>query len=239
MNFLDHFQNFLNRFQGIFFNPKLTLKALSEKPVWVDAIIILLIILTIFSFIIAPYLQKDQLQVIKDNVVRQERMGEEAYNRQLEFLESKLYFFIIIIGSIITNLIGFFFPTLIILAMSRMFSTEGNYKQTLSVYIHASFVDKILGNAVRLILILTRKSVMQMTTSLAFLFPKLETTSTGYIVLSQVDFFQLWLFGILGYGLSSVFKIEIKKALIISYGFWFLKSILYIALGLLGRQFGG
>ena len=238
MNFSDRFQNFLNRFQGIFFNPKLTLKAVSEKPVWVDAFIILLIILTIFSFVVAPYHQKDQLQLIKDDVVRQERMGEEA----LEFLENPPEWYSIlmfIVFPLIANIIGFFLPTLIILAMGRMFSTDGNYKQILSVYIHASFVDKILGNAVRLILILTRKSVMQMTTSLALFFPKLETTSTGYTVLSQVDFFQLWLFGILGYGLSSVFKIEIKKALIISYGFWFLKSILYIALGLLGRQFGG
>ncbi|MBC8358966.1 MAG: hypothetical protein H8E54_08480, partial [Candidatus Aminicenantes bacterium] len=99
--------------------------------------------------------------------------------------------------------------------------------------IHASLVDKILGNAIRLVLILTRKSVFQTTTSLALFFPRLDITSSAYRVLSQVDFFQLWLFGILGYGLSSVFKIELKKALIISYGFWLLKSILYIAMSFL------
>lgn len=225
--------NFIDRLQGIFFNPKVTLKAISEKPVWVDTIIILLVILTIFSFIVAPYLQKDTAQTLKNSVELQERLGEERLEQQLEFYNSKLYFFIIIFVGIITNLIGFFLPPLILLGMGRMFSTDGNYKQIFSVYIHASLVDKILGNAVRLILILTRKSVFQTTTSLALFFPRLDITSSAYRVLSQVDFFQLWLFGILGYGLSSVFKIELKKALIISYGFWFLKSILYIALSFL------
>lgn len=226
--------NFFDRFQGVFFNPKLTLKAISEKPVWVDALIILMIVLTIFTFIVTPYATKDQIQTLKNDVRLQERLGEERYKQQLEFLENppKWFFVVFIIGvPFFANLIGFLLPSLIILAMGRMFSTEGNYKQTLSVYIHASIVDRILGNALRLVLILTRKSVMQTTTSLALFFPKMEVTSTGYKVLSQVDFFQLWLFGILGYGLASVFKIEVKKALIISYGFWLLKSLFYIAVG--------
>ena len=37
-----------NRLQGIFFNPKLTFKAISEKPIWIDTLITLLIVLTIF-----------------------------------------------------------------------------------------------------------------------------------------------------------------------------------------------
>jgi len=234
--------NFFNRFQGIFFNPKLTFKAISEKPVWVDALIILLIAWVLFNFIIAPYAQKDQLQIFKNNVKLQERLGEEGFNRMIERIENPSQSSIILRNLVLNPgglLIGFLFSSLIILAIGRMFSTEGNYKQIFSAILHANFIDKILGNALRLVLILTRKSVMQTTTSLAFLFPKLEVTSHAYIVLSQVDFFQLWLFGILGYGLSSIFKIELKKALILSYTFWVLKSLLYIALGLLGTKFMG
>jgi hypothetical protein len=134
-------------------------------------------------------------------------------------------------------LVGFLFSSLIILAISRMFSIEGNYKQVLAAILHANFIDKILGNALRLVLILTRKSFMQTTTSLALFFPKLEVASPAFIILSQVDFFQLWLFGVLGYGLSSIFKIELKKALILSYSFWVLKSLLYIVYGLIAIRF--
>jgi len=234
--------NFINRLQGVFFNPKDTLKAVSEKPVWLDIMIVLLVVIMIFSYIIVPYAQKDQLQVLKSNVELQERLGEERYQQQLEFLENppQWYFFVsAIIGPFFVTLIGFLLPPLILLAFGRMFSTEGNYKQNISVYLHASIVHNIFGNAVRLVLILTRKSVMQTTTSLALFFPKMEVTSNGFRVLSQFDFFQIWFFGILAFGLSSVFKINIKKALFLSYGFWFLKSLLYIGLGALGSRFGG
>ncbi len=234
--------NFINRLQGVFFNPKETLKAISEKPVWMDTMIILLVLIMIFSFLIMPYAQKDQIQNLKNNVELQERLGEEAYQRQLDFLENppKWFFIVFSIGApLFMTLIGFFLPPLILLAFGRMFSTEGNYKQTLSVYLHASIVNNIFGNAVRLILILTRKSVIQTTTSLALFFPKMEITSMSFTVLSQIDFFQIWFFGILAFGISSVFKIDIKKSLFLSYGFWFLKSLLYIGLGALGNQFGG
>jgi len=232
--------NFFNRLQGVFFNPKDTFKAIAEKPVWLDALIVILVIVTIVLAIISPYLQKDQIQVLKNNVEIQERLGEEGAEQQLKILESKWYrlILLVILPSVFTIAILFLQP-LILLAMSRMFSTEGNYKQVLGVYLHANLIDKVLGSVVRLILILTRKSVMQTTTTLALFFPRLEVTSTGFIVLSQVDFFQLWMFGILGYGLSYVFKIDTKKALFISYGFWFLKTLFNVGLGLLGSQFGG
>jgi len=234
--------NLFNRFQGIFFNPQITLKAISEKPVWVDTLIILLIALVLFSYFTIPYAQKDRLEVEKNSIRLRERLGEERYNQRIEFLENPPKAVTYIISFVVTPftyLIGFLISSLIILMMGRLTSTEGKYIQVFSAVLHANFVDKILGNAVRLILILTRKSVMQTTTSLALLFPGMETTSSGYRVLSQVDFFQLWLFGILGYGLSHIFKIELKQALIVSYSFWLLKSLLFIALGLLGQQFGG
>lgn len=228
--------NFFSRFQGVFFNPKDTFKALSEKPIWIDAFIILLVLATVFSVIIAPYLQKDQIQVLKTDVRLQERLGEDRYQRQLEFLENPPQWYSILMGLIapfFTGLIGLFFPPLILLAFGRFFSTEGNYKQILSGFLHASFIDKTFGNAIRLILILTRKSVFQTTTSLALFFPKMEITSVGFRVLSQFDFFQIWLYGILAYCLSFIFKIEMKKAFILSYGFWALKSLFYIGMGFL------
>ena len=232
--------NLFNRFQGIFFNPKLTLKAISEKPIWIDALIILLIAWALFNYITTPHLQKDTLQLLQSSTKLQERMGEDRFNKMIEGIKNPKKVSVLLSNLLQkpgTLLIGFLFSSLIILAMSRMFSTQGNYKQVLSAVLHANFIDKILGNALRLVMILTRKSFMQTTTSLALFFPKLEITSPAFIILSQLDFFQLWLFGVLGLGLSSIFKIELKKALILSYSFWFLKSLLYIAYGLISIRF--
>jgi hypothetical protein len=228
------------RFQGIFFNPKLTMKVISEKPVWVGALIILLIAWALFSYVTNPYLQKDTVQLLESSDKLRERMGEDRFNQMIERTKNPTKARVLLSNFLqkpATLLIGFLFSSLIILAMSRMFSTTGNYKQVLSAVLHANFIDKILGNALRLILIITRKSFMQTTTSLALFFPKLEMTSPAFIILSQIDFFQLWLFGVLGFGLSFVFKIELKKALILSYGFWFLKSLLYIAYALISIRF--
>jgi len=234
--------NLSNRIQGIFFSPQLTLKALSEKPVWIDALIVVLVALMIFSYITIPLAQKDRLEIEKDNVELRERLGEERYNRRIEFMENPpkaLLYFLSFIGTPVIYLIGFLISSLVILIMGRLTSTEGKFVQVFAAIIHANFIDKILGNAVRLILILTRKSVMQTTTSLALLFPRMEVTSTTYIILSQFDFFQLWLFGILGLGLSHIFKIDLKKGLIISYLFWLIKSLFYIGSTLLQQGFGG
>ncbi len=229
-----------NRIQGIFFNPKVTLKAISEKPIWIDALIILLIAWALFNYITTPYLQKDTLQLLQSSDKLQERMGEDRFNEMIKRTKNPTKASVLLSNLFYKPgglLVGFLFSSLIILAISRMFSTEGNYKQVLAAVLHANFIDKILGNALRLVLILTRKSFMQTTTSLALFFPKLEVTSPTFIILSQVDFFQLWLFGVLSYGLSSIFKIELKKALILSYSFWVLKSLLYIAYGLITIRF--
>ncbi len=232
--------NFFQRLQGVFFSPQPTLKGISEKPVWIDALIVLLVLIGLFSFLTAPYLQKDSLQIMKGNIRMQERLGEENYNRMIERLENPSQSMVILQTFVIipvSFLVGLLFSSLIILVMGRFTSTEGKYVQVFSVLLHANFVDKILGNALRLILVFTRKSVMQTTTSLALFFPRLEVTSSAYLVLTQFDFFQLWLFGLLGFGLSQVLKIELKKALVISYAFWLLKSLLYIALGLIRMRY--
>ncbi|NIM91030.1 MAG: hypothetical protein GTO17_08785 [Candidatus Aminicenantes bacterium] len=232
--------NLFQRLQGIFFSPQPTLKGVTEKPVWVDALVVLLVLIGLFSFLTAPYLQKDSLQIMKDNVRMQERLGEENYNRMIDRLENPSQSMVILqtFGIIpVSFLVGLLFSSLIILVMGRFTSTEGKYVQVFAVLLHANFVDKILGNALRLILVFTRKSVMQTTTSLALFFPRLEVTSSAYLVLTQFDFFQLWLFGLLGFGLSQVLKIELKRALVISYAFWLLKSLLYIALGLIRMRY--
>ena len=45
------------------------------------------------------------------------------------------------------------------------------------------------------------------------------------------------MFGVLAVGLSAVFKVDLRKALFISYGFWLLKSVIFIALGIIGMSY--
>jgi hypothetical protein len=233
--------NLLNRLQGVFFNPQATFKALAAKPVWVDALILVLIAFTLFTYFTAPYSRNDQLGIFKDNVELKERMGEDAFNQRLEQIENPPQWQKILgyASAPVTLLIGLLVGSLFLLIFGRMGSTEGKFGQVLSAYVHANFIDKLLGNGVRLFLILTRKSTFQSTTSLAMFFPKMEVTSTAFAVLSQIDFFQLWMFGVLAFGLAEIFKIPLRRALIVSYLIWTIKSLLYIGLMLLSMQYMG
>jgi hypothetical protein len=231
---------FFSRLSGVFFNPKDTFKALSEKPKWADMLIVLLILVAVYATLIAPYIPQDQIKLLESDAKGRAKMGEEAYNQQLKFWKDPPAFVAItgIVMQPISLLIGFLIQTLIILGIGRLTSTEGKYIQFFSAFIHANAINLILGNALRVFLISSRESVFQTTTSLALFFPKLETMSPAYVVLTQVDFFQLWVFGILGFALSEIFKIELKKGLILSYSFWFIRSLVYITIGLLGMKLG-
>ena len=232
----------VNRFLGVFLNPQQTTRALSEKPIWIDALILVLIVTAVFSYFAMPYQQKDTYQMMKDNVKLRERMGDERFDKYLEDLQNPSQTSAIIrtvaIGPV-TLAVGFLFQCLILLGLGKLFSSEGKYVQIFSVFLHSRFIDIVLGGALRLFLITSKKSFFGASTSLAMFFPKLEVTSSACIVLSQFDFFQLWAYGVLGLGLSAVFKIEAKKGLMVSYGLWFVKILVYIIFGFISRSFMG
>jgi hypothetical protein len=229
-----------SRLIGVFFNPKDTFKHLSEKPVWVDMLIVLLICVTIYAAVIAPYIPDDQIKLLESDAERRAEMGEDAFNRRMEFWKDPPLMVTItgIIMQPVSLLVGFLIQSLVILGLGRLTSMEGKYIQVFSSFIHANAINLVLGNALRTFLILSRGSVFQTSTSLAIFFPRLETMSPAYLVLTQVDFFQIWMLGIFGFALAEIFKIGLKKALLLSYGFWLMRGLFFIALGLLGMKLG-
>jgi hypothetical protein len=228
------------RLEGVFFNPRPVFDGLAAKPVWIDTLVVILVALIAFNLLVGTFMQKDQLTLMKDNAALKERMGAERYDQMIQRMENPTTGSRVIQTFVTTPLFylaALLLQALILLIFGRFMSSQGTYVQILSALLHANLVDKLFGNAVRAVLALTRKSVMQTSTNLALLFPKMEVTSTAYIVLAQVDFFQLWLFGILAFGLAAVFKVELKKALFLSYGVWFLKALINIGIALIGVSF--
>lgn len=232
--------SFLQRLQGVFFEPKRVFDALAAKPAWIDAVVVVLVALIAFNLVVAPYMQRDNLRLMKDNAALKDKMGEEAYAKLIERTENPSTSFRVVQTFVATPLFylaALLLQSLLLLILGRLLSTQGAYVQVLAALAHASFVDKLLGNGVRLALALTRKSVLQTSTGLALLFPNMEVTSTAYIVLAQVDLFQLWMFGVLALGLAAIFKISLKKALALSYGMWLLKALANIGIGLISMSF--
>jgi hypothetical protein len=234
---------FPDRIQGVFFDPGPTMVDIAQRPKPIAAILILILMLTaVFSYISAPYASKDSLQAMKDNVKIQERLGKERYEAMIASMENPNPTSILIRSAVFgPAMVGLIlaFQALLLLILGRMFSSEGAYLPVLSVLLYAGLIDKLLGGLVRSVLVLLRKSVFQTSTGLALLLPSADFSSTPYILLSQIDFFQIWMFAVLGYGLSAVFKIPLKKGMILSYTLWGLKAAVNIALAFVGKSFMG
>lgn len=234
--------NLGQRFLGVFTNPKETFTGLAEKPVWLDALIIILIATILYGFLIAPYAAKDNYELMQNSTKLKQQLGEEKFKTFLEDARKKAEEPTtagrlqqgLMAG--VFGLLAIFIQTLILLVLSKFFSTQGSYKQLLSAMFHASFINTVLGNAVRLGLASVKHSAFKISTGLAVFFPKLEPTSSAYIVLNNIDIFQLWMFGVLGYALAAIFKLDLKKSLVISYLFWGLKTLVNIILGIWGMS---
>lgn len=229
--------SFGRRLIGTFFDPGQTLRSIAARPLWVDVLIVVLILVSLYAYLIFPFGQKDGLRLMEDNAAKfKDKWGESRYASELERIKGQDRSLAAFLVTPLTYLFGILFSALIVLGMGRLVSTEGNYLKVFSMLLHANLVDKLLGNGLRLFLISGRKSVVQTSTGLAVLFPKLDIMSTTYALLSQVDLFQLWTFCLFGIGLAAAFKISPKKGLVISFAFWLLKSGLILALIMLRNR---
>ena len=223
--------SFGHRFVGTFFDPGQTFRAIAERPIWVDVLVVLLILVSLHAYLIFPFGQKDSLRLMEDNAAKlKDKWGESQYASALERAKNQSRSLVALLVTPLTYLVGFLFSALIVLGMGRLVSTQGNYLSVFSSLLHANLVDKLLGNGLRFLLVSGRKSVVQTSTGLPVLFPKLDVMSSAYAILSQVDLFQVWTFCLFGIGLAAAFKISLKKGLVISFAFWAFKSALTVAL---------
>lgn len=222
---------FIKRLEGVFFSPKQTFAAVAERPVWVDVLIVLLIVVAAYSLVIAPYGKQEQVQMFRDSAKLKSTLGEEAFNKRLADMDkpTTTWGLIQMAGGLpLLYVIGMLVQGVILMLLGRFVSTQGKFKQVFAALVHANLINGVLGNAVRMLLTWTKKSAMQVSTGLPLLFPKMEVTSKAYIILSQVDFFQVWTFSVLAFGLAAAFKISVRKAAILSFVVFVLSALFNI-----------
>src|SRR5512144_591847 len=138
--------SFFKRLEGVFFSPRATFEGLAEKPVWSDELILVLVALVVVNSITRPYLQKDQISMMKDHAVSlKERYGEDQYARMLGGAENPSSAAFIIQTLIMPAL--FFIAAILLQSLflfigGRMLSTQGTFVKVLSVLVHANLIDK-------------------------------------------------------------------------------------------------
>jgi hypothetical protein len=222
--------SFGRRVIGTFFSPGRTFRAIADRPVWVDILVLVLILIILYAYLSFPFAQKDRLRMMETHeAALTAKWGPSGYAGEMERVKGRDRSLSAFLVTPLTSLFSLLFAALIILGMARLVSTEGNYLQVFSSLLHASLVDKLLGNGLRLFVILGGKAA-ETSTGLPALFLKLEGTSAASAILSQLDPFQIWMVFLFALGLAAAFKIGLRKGLVISFVFWFLKSLLAVIL---------
>jgi hypothetical protein len=217
--------NFIDRVLGVFSSPRRTLESVAEKPVWWDVLVVVLVSMLVYSALIMPYATQEALA----NYQSSTGTPPPDFNQMPKWVLA-----IGLIVGLFSIVVMIFLTCGIIYLVGRLFSTAGDFAKIVAVYLHAGLVDSLLGNAVRLTLTLMKKSI-RVSTSLAVLLPaEVPLRSFWYILFSQFDFFRLWAFGILAFGLSAVFKVDRKKALGIAFLSWLILTLLAAGLSGLG-----
>ncbi|OGD11780.1 MAG: hypothetical protein A2Y86_06360 [Candidatus Aminicenantes bacterium RBG_13_62_12] len=211
------------RIQGVFFEPRATLQSVAQKPVWLDALVVTLIALTLHTILIMPYASREALAHFQSE-------GQAAPD--LSQMPKWLLVIPVVLGLIsLTALV--LVASGVLFLVGRLFSPRGDFHKILSVYLHARLVDSLLGTAVRLGVVFMKKTAL-VATGPAMFFPGLAPRSFLYLALGPFDFFHLWTFGILSYGLAAVLGLEMKKALLVSFLSWLLLAAVSVGLGGLG-----
>jgi hypothetical protein len=228
----------LRRFAGVVFRPAKTFRSLADRPVWVDALVVVLAAGAVTSYLVFPFVRQDRLRTFENSASGFiEKHGQQQYADAVARLESGSRALDAFVVRPLVSLTFFLFTSLIALGAGRALTRRGHYVQVLSVFLHAVLIAALLGNAVRLALLRSRGSAIQTSTSLAAFFPELPAGSAAGAALSQVDFFALWMYGLFGLGLASVFKFSIGKGLAISSALWFLGALAGFAFAVVGKGF--
>ncbi|OGD19480.1 MAG: hypothetical protein A2W03_01010 [Candidatus Aminicenantes bacterium RBG_16_63_16] len=230
--------SFVRRLAGVFFRPARTFQSLADRPVWVGALVIVLVSGAAFSYLVFPFVQQDRLLAFKDTAAGFiEKHGEDQYAAAVARIEGESRALDAFVVRPMIALTIFLFISLIALGVGRAMSYRGHYLQVFSCFIHASLVTVIPGNAARLAKILARRSTVHVSTGLAALFPGLPAGSAAHAALSQADFFSLWMYGLFGLGLAATFKVGVKKGLAISYALWLFSGLAGFAFAVAGKRF--
>jgi hypothetical protein len=223
--------SFGGRLIGTFFWPGRTFRFIASRPVWVDILVLVLVLISLYSYLTFPFGQKDRILTMEAHEADlTAKWGASGYASELERIKGRNRALCAFVVTPLTSLFGLLFAALIVLGTARVVSSEGNYLQVFSSLLHASLVDKLLGNGLRLYLILSRGPEAETPAGVSALFLKLEGTSATAAFLSQLDPFQLWMYCLFALGLAAAFKIGWKKGLVISVIFWLLKGLLAVAL---------
>ncbi len=226
---------FASDFFGVIVNPGAAIARVMDKKRWQAALVLVLLVSAIVSFITFPVTKVEQAKLIRDSQMA-EKLSEEQLASLDKFTPTQRFMgsFYALVFSGLAIVIGAFF----IYLFFKVAGSEGNYVNFFSGAAQASILDMALGGILKGTLILLKKTLI-VHTGLTMFFPGLDFRSLPFIVLSQFDFFSLWYLAALALGIAVYAKISLKKSISVMVAYFLFKSLVFIAFSYLTMKLVG
>ncbi len=218
---------------GVLTSPTATYERLRENPVWLGAMIVLLLVAIIGSLIALP--KVDFADVARTQIESSsQQMTEEQMEQAIE-MGSKFGKYFAVLNVFPGLPIGWLIVTLLMWVMIRMLGgVDLSFKQAFSTTIN-SMAPWILHSVLSIPLILGRSEIsgeeLQQGGVLKHsLGAFVEAEGALQQVLLSINVFSLWTVVLLGIGFAVVGKVSRGKGMAAAFGLWILGVLIKVAL---------
>jgi len=226
---------FIDNIIGVIASPARTVAKAMEQKRWQAALVLVLLVTAVCTFITFPVTKTEQAKFIRDS-----EMAEKLSDDQLADLDkftpvqraSGAAFSAVFAALVLV--VGSFFVYLFF----KVGGAEGLYVNYFSGVAQASVLDMVLGGILKSTLVMLKKTML-VHTGLTMFFPGMDFRSLSFITLSQFDFFSLWYLVALALGIAVFAKISPKKSITIAVLYFLFKSLILVALSFFSMKMMG
>ena len=225
-------KGFVARLLGVFFSPAETFEDIARKPTIWAPLLLLAVVQGAFLYTTAQAQGQDTAAITENSSFLQ-RLPEE---QRAEIVEQQRNpsparrLISAVVGPVFVIVIMLFF-TLLYWGAGNLLGGQPTFKKVFSMVLFASMIALVVGQLVKLPLILAKNTVAGVTFSPAMLMPDLEVTSTQFRLWSFFDLFALWGTVVTGIGLAKVSGFSTVKGVVTAFVFYAAFAGIGFALG--------
>ena len=219
--------NVFSRLIGVFLSPGETFKAISAKPGWLVAVLIVIALTIAFTTIIKPVMDKETA-IKQQEMMEKQGMDQAEIDRITESMQGK--------GGMMAvfkygGIIVWTFAVMSIISLVWMFLTkfiigsDVTFSQMMALNAYTGIIPA-LGMLIKSPIVLSR-GTMNVHFSIATFLSDSMANSFIYKFLSQIEVFNIWSVALFCIGLSIMAKKDINKVVpvvVIAYAVFFLAS---------------
>lgn len=215
----------LARLVGVLFSPGRTFELIRQRPTWLVALVVLVLLGTLSGYLISDRL--DWEDVTREQLAQSSRqLSEEQIEQSIAFTESfapKM----VIVGPLLGGPVIYLLIALLYWVLLRLLGGELTYKASFATTLHGLVPSAGVAVLLGLPVILSRGELSYdvirtgsvLASNLGSFAPE-ETSTSMLALLSSVDVFSIWSLILLSIGFAVVARVSRAKAASAIVGLW-------------------